>query len=522
MTRNKYNSTHLFALYLILGCKVLAMVLFILFGNIGLGPDEAQYWTWSQELDWGYYSKPPGIAWQIWLGTAVVGNTELGVRLLSIIFSFCLSLSVYYLAIAAKTQSKTAFWAAIVIAFSPLGILSSLFAITDGGMVLCWTLACIVLARALSQETAPNYYLLGLILLVGALFKWPIYLLWGIIVILFFFYPFLYRKSFFIGVVISLLGLLPSVIWNSTHDWGTFRHVFATIQGGSRSQNVVSEGHSGNLLEFLGSQAALLSPIFFVLLLLSLIFFVRRFKMIPTAALKLCGAIPLLLLMAFIVLSIFQKVQGNWCDFVYPTAIVFLSWYACEQMRSGVLWLKIGTGLSIIMCVVIFSIPFIQEHSLFPAWQIPYKINPFKHNLGWHQLNQTLSEAGYDEKEHFLFGDKYQTSSILSFYGPGQKRAYFLNLHGIRHNQFSFWPGMPQEQMGKTGFFVLTENMPHFEKGWEKHLLFYQDELGKYFKSVEFLGVYPLFESYGKFAKGAIVYKCVEYNGEEPPTVNLY
>ncbi|MBC7667769.1 MAG: 4-amino-4-deoxy-L-arabinose transferase, partial [Gemmatimonadaceae bacterium] len=28
-----------------------------------LYPDEAQYWLWSRHLDFGYFSKPPMIAW---------------------------------------------------------------------------------------------------------------------------------------------------------------------------------------------------------------------------------------------------------------------------------------------------------------------------------------------------------------------------------------------------------------------------------------------------------------------------
>ena len=28
----------------------------------GLQVDEAQYWDWSRHLQWGYWSKPPGIA----------------------------------------------------------------------------------------------------------------------------------------------------------------------------------------------------------------------------------------------------------------------------------------------------------------------------------------------------------------------------------------------------------------------------------------------------------------------------
>jgi hypothetical protein len=46
--------------------------LFELFSNpINLSFDEAQYWGWAQDLDWGYFSKPPMIAWVIWLTTAI-------------------------------------------------------------------------------------------------------------------------------------------------------------------------------------------------------------------------------------------------------------------------------------------------------------------------------------------------------------------------------------------------------------------------------------------------------------------
>ena len=39
-----------------------------------LYPDEAQYWVWSRSLDLGYFSKPPLIAWIIWLTTAALGD----------------------------------------------------------------------------------------------------------------------------------------------------------------------------------------------------------------------------------------------------------------------------------------------------------------------------------------------------------------------------------------------------------------------------------------------------------------
>ncbi len=48
--------------------------------------DEAQYWRWGQSLEWGYYSKPPMIAWVIHFATAVFGDSEWSIRLLAPVF----------------------------------------------------------------------------------------------------------------------------------------------------------------------------------------------------------------------------------------------------------------------------------------------------------------------------------------------------------------------------------------------------------------------------------------------------
>ncbi|MBN6741172.1 hypothetical protein JKG47_11630 [Acidithiobacillus sp. MC6.1] len=67
----------------------------IVLGPLHLSGDEAQYWTWSRHLDWGYYTKVPAIAWIIALGTRIVANTELGVRYFAPLFAFALSAMVY-------------------------------------------------------------------------------------------------------------------------------------------------------------------------------------------------------------------------------------------------------------------------------------------------------------------------------------------------------------------------------------------------------------------------------------------
>ena len=37
-----------------------------------LSADETQYWLWSQNLSWGYFSKPPLIAWLINLSLSLI------------------------------------------------------------------------------------------------------------------------------------------------------------------------------------------------------------------------------------------------------------------------------------------------------------------------------------------------------------------------------------------------------------------------------------------------------------------
>ena len=252
-------------LFFLVLSKAALMLLTITFSQIGLGPDEAQYWTWSKDLSWGYYSKPPGIAWQIWLGTHYLGDTEVGVRFMSVALSCLYPFLIYFLAWFCGLAPWTCFCAGMVMALSPLGIASSFFAITDVGMIFFWILTCMAIVASLrcksvqdvtsrglikneevdaekeaeislidcqekvSMSPPPRYIWIGIFIGLGALFKWPIYILWAFIIGLLPFARQFIHKQFFVGLGLSLLGLLPSIIWNFNHDWVTFRHVFYTL-----------------------------------------------------------------------------------------------------------------------------------------------------------------------------------------------------------------------------------------------------------------------------------------------------
>ena len=71
--------------------------------------DESQYWAWSRELAFGYFSKPPLLAWIIASSSAVCGDGESCVRAASPILHFGTSLLIY--AIAEELyDARVAFW----------------------------------------------------------------------------------------------------------------------------------------------------------------------------------------------------------------------------------------------------------------------------------------------------------------------------------------------------------------------------------------------------------------------------
>jgi 4-amino-4-deoxy-L-arabinose transferase-like glycosyltransferase len=465
-------------------------------GYIGLTPDEAQYWTWSQALDWGYYSKPPGIAWQMGLTTFLFGNTPFGVRFGAIVIGSILSIAITGVARAAGLSRGVALWSGFAFGISPLGIYLSLFATTDGGAILFLTLGALLVVQGVRQEDGPNYWLIALAVGMGALFKWTALILWPLILFSLCFFKNMRKWSVLGGIVLSLFALAPTVYWNLSHEWATFRHVGATV------------GHTGggNFFDFLGAQIALFSPIFFVLLIYAL-FLVGRSE---NRGLQFAALFPILLLF-FLLGAVFKKMQGNWGAYLYPLCFILLVWAGYEKMVRGKFWLKVGACLSLILVFVGLSIPALQN----AGSPIPYKMSPFKHMVGWGSLAGALQTVGYRSDEHFLFGDKYQTASLLSFYAEGQKRAYFFNLGEGRKNQFSYWPQMNAKEVGKTGFFVLIENCR--EESLPRYIQYYQNTLAPYFKKIDCEGAYPLYQVEGKTVKYALIFKGDHYLGNMPP-----
>lgn len=476
------------------------------YAGIGLMPDEAQYWTWSRALSYGYYSKPPGIAWEIACGTLFFGDTEFGVRFGALIVSFALSIAVYLLARKGGLEGRYAFWTAIAFSLTPIGVLSTFLATTDCGFILFWTLAAGVFVKALLDDTKHSFITIGILIALGALFKWAIYLLW-IPIIIFALWQKKLSLRFVLGFLISIVALAPSIIWNMSHEWATFQHVWKSV---SPNESV----KEGNPLAFILAQFALVSPVIFVLLLMATCGIAKQIKKVPLSIAFYFWTFVGIFLLIF-ALSCFRKVQGNWAVACYPTGFAMLFAYAAMCRESFMRWIKAGLFISVILLVFAFLAP---KQSL-----VSYRSNPWKEGLGWDRIETGLQHSGYDPEKHFLFSDRYQMSSILSFYGPDKKRAYFMNLKGLRKNQFSYWNKMAEKEVGKTGFFVtVVEGKGALERALKVQQEM-KKELSEYFTTVsETLVLIPLYEGKGETSKVAVVIRAEGYNGKLPPETTKF
>src|SRR5436305_15296896 len=85
--------------------------------TVDLFYDEAQYWAWSRELAFGYFSKPPLLAWIIAAAESICGSSEACVRAPAPILYFGTSLLVYAIA-RVLYDSQVAFYSALSLALA--------------------------------------------------------------------------------------------------------------------------------------------------------------------------------------------------------------------------------------------------------------------------------------------------------------------------------------------------------------------------------------------------------------------
>ena len=451
-------------------------------------PDEAQYWTWSLFPDLGYYSKPPGIAWQIFLGTHLFGSSELGVRIISLLLPIPMALIIKEIVVRLTSDLRVGYLTGLAFILSPLGMSGSLLATTDGGMLLFGLAAvCFYL-----QESSPVRT--GICIALGALWKWMTFALL-IPITLYECITKRWRLSTFFGTcAIASLGLLPPLLWNIHHGFATFQHVGGTLL------NTHTSHPSANPLAFLLAGVLLVSPGFFLLSLPAL------FSRGKDKALLL-RLIVLTIFGGLLLASFFRKMQGNWAVlgqvFLFPLM-------GCTLATMKKRWLfPAAVVISLSLQTVFLTGSYVQGRI--------FEKNPLRHGVGLEKIGGALAIAGY-RPGHFIFSDRYQTVSEVWFYT--KQKTYFFNISNLRYNQFSFWPGMEKECVGKNGFYVAL--VPASEKSTlSKRSRHIRSVLAGYFKRVGKPKIHPL-RTKGRTMNYLLTISVKKYSGKTPVQKEIY
>ncbi len=299
-----------------------------------LYPDEAQYWLWSRELAFGYFSKPPMIAWLIRATTALGGEAEPWVRLSA---PLCHAVAALALQRAGTRLygGWTGFWAAVVYSLAPGVQLSAGVVSTDAPLLAflslgLWAYAGFVTAPAQERlrwaagiglsvglavlaKYAAFYFVLGLIL--HALWSREARARWG------------WRElALTIGLILACLA--PNLAWNVSHGFETIAHTAANANLGRAEDAPPASALAFDprgALGFLGSQFGVFGPISFAVLVGGGAVLAYRRRLEPADKLLLSLTLPpLLIILAVAALS---RANANWAGAAYsPASVLVAAW----------------------------------------------------------------------------------------------------------------------------------------------------------------------------------------------------
>ncbi|MFT4091657.1 MAG: glycosyltransferase family 39 protein [Asticcacaulis sp.] len=405
-------------------CGLLALRVILLFTNFtDLYPDEAQYWLWSRELDFGYYSKPPMIAWLIHLTTLIGGNSEGFVRLSAPFLHFGTALLLWATG-RRWFDDATGALAALVYSLMPAVVLSSAIISTDAPLLFFLALSLYIYARFLegpSDARVKTALALGVAFGLAFLSKYAcLYFLIGASA-----HALLaprVRKSWSwlslaAFVVAFLLVISPNLIWNATHGFQTVSH---TADNANWQANRMFNADS--LFTFVRDQFGVFGPAPFVILLIAAAgLFIK--PLLPKDANgkindRILGLIVLSLppLIFVTVQAFLSRAHANWAASAYVPASLLVA-ALLHQGLARRWWVKWGVGLSAffqISVLIIFMLAAISP-TLTHAFGLD---NVFKRARGWEATTfATLEQATTGPRPTAIAVDNRNIYNALAYYG---------------------------------------------------------------------------------------------------------
>ena len=366
--------------------------------------DEAQYWDWSREFAFGYFSKPPLLAWIIAGANAVCGSAEACIRAPSPIFYLGTALLGY--AIARELYDEnSAFWTALTIALAPGVAFSSRIISTDVPLLFFWALALLAYVKLLRGGDFLWAIVLGGALGLGLLAKYAmIYFLLGIAVVVVVdsdARQVLLRKEPWIALAIGAFLVAPNIFWNARHRFDTFK------------QSLVDTDRFGfnpsSGLEFFGAQFGVIGPIIFGGLL-SLLVSWYGLRLRREDRWMLAFAIPPLALIT--ILAFVHGAYINWAATAFISAAIVVSAVLVREKKW--LWLKANLVIGIIVQAVLLVGDASADKVTVSV--LGWKDDPYRRSMGWHNFADQTGRLAQRVGAWAIIGENRNQVAALVYY----------------------------------------------------------------------------------------------------------
>jgi hypothetical protein len=415
------------------------------FAGYSLYVDEAQYWTWAQHLDWGYYSKPPIVAAVIAATTAVCGDTELCIKAGSLILYPLAAWLIFEIA-RRLFDTRTGVWSSIIFVTLPGAALSAMIISTDVPLFLCWTLALYAYVRALDSNQWRWWLLAGFAGGLGLLTKYTM-AIFAISVLLHLATsrelrhhlrnPKLYGAFFLAAVLFA-----PNLWWNAAHGWPTVQHT-AEISGLEQRHGL--QWHE--FIAFLGGQAAILGPVFFLVWILQLALGTRIWTTDPRYRLLACFALPFLLIIS--VQALFGRANANWAAMSYAAGAIFVVARLIQRKRWGLL--VAGVLLNLSVTAIAYHYDWLTHVA---GVELNRKSDFYKRVRGWDEIGNQMTAIKAQYPNALLLADERDILAELEYYvHPHPFDAVQWNPHHIIDSHYALVTTM-DDKRGRDFLYV--------------------------------------------------------------------
>ena len=376
--------------------------------------DEAYYWMWSKHLAGGYYDHPPGVAAVIRLGTMIAGDTELGVRLVSILLALPMSWAVYGTAAILFGGVRVAATAAMLLNVTLMAAVGTLIVTPDAPLLVASSFVLFCLAKVLATERGAWWLAVGAAVGAALLSKYTALLFGPAILIWLVSVPklrhWLISPWPYLGAVASLALFSPVIFWNADHHWVSF------IKQIGRAR--VEEFKPAFIAELIPTQVAFATPLVFILGVMGLYALLKR-KAGASAARMLINATFWTIVAYFIWHSLHARVEANWFAPVYPAFAIaaavaaILTQWGPRPQRVVDFCLRWASPAGIMM----FALLIVQANTgVLTGYRRDATVRSV--GVGWRELAGRIEAVRARVGAACVLAPDYGTTGWLAFYLP--------------------------------------------------------------------------------------------------------